>query len=132
MVPTLHLPRMQFNLCLGMLIWIGQNLAFSQQPFYLRLIGENEQVVGKVAETAMVRSKLSCSARYNSCFFLCTAKTALGCLIAVTARFIKMSVLSVMLHVGLQLNLSPHNFDFDFFINLSQGPTASESHYSRT
>ncbi len=48
-----------------MLICIGPNVVSSQQSFYLIQIEENEQVVGKVVETAMVRSNLSCYARYN-------------------------------------------------------------------
>ncbi len=66
MIATLNLSkcsRMQFNFCL-IILNISPNLVFSQQLFYLTQIEENEEVIGKVIESAMVRSKLSCYARY--------------------------------------------------------------------
>ncbi len=57
----LYLLMIHINFCL---VWIGSNVVSSQQTFYLVQIEENEKAIGKVAEIAVVRSKVSCYARY--------------------------------------------------------------------
>ncbi len=59
---TLYLLLIHINFCL---VCIGSNLVSSQQTFYLVQIEENEKAIGKVAEIAIVRSKVSCYARYK-------------------------------------------------------------------